>query len=96
MVVVISPLIALMEDQVQALERFGVKAAFLNSSQDPAAQWATQLAAVEGRLDLLYVAPERANSAAFQELVSQLKVSLFAVDEAKERSGHKCHKQFGK
>lgn len=80
--VVISPLIALMEDQVQALERFGVKAAFLNSTQDPAAQWATQLAAVEGRLDLLYVAPERANSAAFHELVSQLKVSLFAVDEA--------------
>lgn len=80
--VVISPLIALMEDQVQALERFGVRAAFLNSTQDPAEQWAVQLAAVEGRLDLLYVAPERANSASFQELVSQLTVSLFAVDEA--------------
>lgn len=80
--VVISPLIALMEDQVQALERFGVRAAFLNSTQEPAVQWATQLAAVEGRLDLLYVAPERANSAAFHQLVSQLKICLFAVDEA--------------
>jgi ATP-dependent DNA helicase RecQ len=79
---VISPLIALMEDQVQALERFGVRAAFLNSTLTHAEQLEVQLKATEGALDLLYVAPERANSASFRELLPALRVALFAVDEA--------------
>jgi ATP-dependent DNA helicase RecQ len=80
--VVISPLIALMEDQVQGLERYGVRAAFLNSTQTPTEQLQVQLKAMERNLDLLYVAPERANSPSFREFLSAVKVALFAVDEA--------------
>src|SRR5580698_9508577 len=57
--VVISPLIALMQDQVDALNNVGVRAGFLNSTQDAAQRRATEDALLAGQLDLLYLAPER-------------------------------------
>ena len=80
--IVVSPLIALMRDQVEALKQAGVKAAFLNSSQswDDALSVRRQLRA--GQLDLLYVTPERVLMAEFVELLSQTKIALFAIDEA--------------
>lgn len=80
--VVVSPLIALMEDQVRALDGTGIRAAFLNSTLSGERQIEVELAALEGRLDLLYVAPERASSASFQKTLADMRVSLFAVDEA--------------
>ena len=65
--VVISPLIALMQDQVEALRQLGVKAAFLNSSLDIDHQKATERAFSKGELDLLYVAPERLNTERSEE-----------------------------
>ncbi len=80
--IVISPLIALMEDQVQALKQNGVKAEFLNSSLDrhQARQVEEQL--LEQSLDLLYVAPERLMSADFMSLLQRTSIALFAIDEA--------------
>src|ERR1700716_442004 len=80
--VVVSPLIALMQDQVAALEEAGVRAAALNSSMS----W-TQVQAVErkvraGELDLLYVAPERLLTDRCLELLTASKLALFAIDEA--------------
>lgn len=80
--VVISPLIALMHDQVRALTVAGVRAAFLNSSQDLAEQQATETAVRAGEIDLLYIAPERALSPRMLALLRTTKLSLFAVDEA--------------
>ena len=80
--VVISPLIALMQDQVEALKRNGVAAAFLNSSQDWQEQAAIERLCASGKLKLLYVSPEKLLSDNFQFLLKQLQVSLFAVDEA--------------
>ena len=57
--IVVSPLIALMQDQVDALTQLGVRAAFLNSTQNTRTQYAVERALLEGGLDLLYVAPER-------------------------------------
>src|SRR5476651_2428950 len=69
--IVISPLIALMQDQVDALLQFGVKAAFLNSSLDSKNAWRVERELVEGKLDLLYVAPERLLTPRFLELLRQ-------------------------
>ena len=80
--VVISPLIALMQDQVEALRQLGVKAAFLNSSLDLQDQKATESAFSKGELDLLYVAPERLNTERFLKLLFNARISLFAIDEA--------------
>lgn len=80
--VVISPLIALMQDQVQHLKQNGVRAAYLNSSQSKAEQQQTQNQAVTGELDLLYMAPERLLSDLGRELLSQIDIALFAIDEA--------------
>ncbi len=80
--VVISPLIALMHDQVTALDRLGVRAGFLNSSISPDERRATEQAAVAGELDLLYLAPERLGTEWTQEFLDRLEVSLFAIDEA--------------
>ena len=80
--VVISPLIALMHDQVTALEALGVRAGFLNSTQDRAEQRATEAAALAGELDLLYLAPERLDLGRTQEFLDRLTISLFAIDEA--------------
>ena len=78
--IVVSPLIALMADQVRALELSGVRAAALNSQT---AEGATTIRAFrEGRLDLLYVAPERAAMEEFRVLVQQAPVGLVAIDEA--------------
>ena len=84
--VVVSPLIALMQDQVAALELLGVKAAFLNSSLGPREAAQIEEDAAAGRLDLLYVAPERLLTERFLALLDDLygreALSLFAIDEA--------------
>ncbi|MEW5756235.1 MAG: DNA helicase RecQ [Pseudomonadota bacterium] len=80
--VVVSPLIALMQDQVAALRQNGVKAAYLNSSLTPAEMNAVENQLRRGELDLLYVAPERLLNGRTLELLSQLNVALFAIDEA--------------
>jgi len=79
---IVSPLIALMQDQVDALRLVGVRAAYLNSSLEPAEAAAVERDAAEGRLDLLYVAPERLLTARFLALLDRLEVALFAIDEA--------------
>jgi ATP-dependent DNA helicase RecQ len=80
--VVISPLIALMHDQVEALRQLGVRAAYLNSSLDFETQREIEIALRRGELDLLYIAPERLNTERFLGLLDQLTISLFAIDEA--------------
>ncbi len=80
--VVISPLIALMKDQVDALEAVGVRAAFLNSTQGPDERRAVEAALLAGEVDLLYMAPERVTVPSTAELLDRITVSLFAIDEA--------------
>ena len=80
--VVISPLIALMQDQVAALTEAGVNAAVLNSSLDAQAAYQTERDFADARLDLLYVAPERLMTPRFLELLGRAKLALFAIDEA--------------
>ncbi|NTW22504.1 RecQ family ATP-dependent DNA helicase [Candidatus Falkowbacteria bacterium] len=80
--IVVSPLIALMKDQVDNLNRIGIPATFINSSIS-ANETSNRLAEIkEGRFKLLYIAPERFYSKEFIDALSQIKVSLFAVDEA--------------
>ncbi|WP_153099208.1 DNA helicase RecQ [Paraburkholderia hayleyella] len=80
--IVVSPLIALMQDQVAALTEFGVRAAYLNSTLSGAEAAATERALREGELDLLYVAPERLMTTRFLDLLERARISLFAIDEA--------------
>ena len=80
--VVVSPLIALMQDQVDALRQVGVDAAFLNSSLDALAQRDVEQRFAAGALKLLYVAPERLLTERCLEMLSCASVSLFAIDEA--------------
>jgi len=80
--VVVSPLIALMQDQVAALRQLGVRAAYLNSSLDAAEAQAVERRLVKGELQLLYVAPERLTTPRCLELLDQVRISLFAIDEA--------------
>ena len=80
--VVVSPLIALMHDQVEALRQLGVRAAFLNSSLDPQAQREVESQLRDGRLDLVYVAPERLLTGRFLSLLDHCELALFAIDEA--------------
>ena len=84
--VVVSPLIALMQDQVAALEQLGVKAAFYNSSQEADVADAVVVRLVRGELDLVYVAPERLLTPRFLALLERLQagpgLALFAIDEA--------------
>ncbi|MEU9236281.1 DNA helicase RecQ [Streptomyces subrutilus] len=80
--VVISPLIALMQDQVNALTTLGVRAGFLNSTQDPYERQAVEQAFLADELDLLYLAPERLRTESAQRLLDRGRVSLFAIDEA--------------
>ncbi|MCA9775988.1 MAG: DNA helicase RecQ [Candidatus Eremiobacteraeota bacterium] len=80
--VVISPLIALMDDQVQGLVQMGVRAAALNSSMPWEEQLEVQRSLADGGLDLLYVSPERAVTSRFLQLLSSAHINLFAVDEA--------------
>lgn len=79
---VISPLIALMQDQVDGLLANGVKAAFINSSRSSQENDLVLHEAMDGKLDLLYVSPEKMLSMDFAPMLGQLKISLFAVDEA--------------
>jgi ATP-dependent DNA helicase RecQ len=79
---VVSPLIALMQDQVAALSQLGVRAAFLNSALTGAHAWDVEHALRNGALDLLYIAPERLMMPRMQELLAQSKIALFAIDEA--------------
>jgi ATP-dependent DNA helicase RecQ len=84
MAVVVSPLIALMKDQVDALQANGINAAYLNSSQSQEEQQRVVRQAQNGELKLLYIAPERipANSSTFFDFLRRLNPSLFAIDEA--------------
>ena len=80
--VVVSPLIALMQDQVAALKLAGVRAEFLNSSQEIGTSRVVERALVDGALDLLYVAPERLTTPRCLDLLSRVNLALFAIDEA--------------
>ncbi|MFZ5561067.1 MAG: DNA helicase RecQ [Pseudomonadota bacterium] len=80
--VVISPLIALMQDQVAALVQSGVRAAYLSSTLDWQETQAIESQLLDGRLDLLYVAPERLVTARMLERLAQVQIALFAIDEA--------------
>jgi ATP-dependent DNA helicase RecQ len=79
---VVSPLIALMKDQVDGLKINGVSAAFLNSSLSPDELNEVENQAIKGELKLLYVSPEKLLSAAFVPFLKKLKINLFAIDEA--------------
>ena len=80
--IVVSPLIALMQDQVEALRQLGVEAAFLNSSLDAIAQRDVEARLRGGDLKLLYVAPERLLTERFLDLLAHVEINLFAIDEA--------------
>jgi len=80
--VVVSPLIALMRDQVQSLKAVGVRATFINSSLTRAAQNGNYVDFIEGRADLLYVAPERFANSKFVDGLRRAGVKLLAIDEA--------------
>lgn len=80
--IVVSPLIALMQDQVDALTELGVKAAYLNSSQDWSTAREVEEAFIAGELDLLYVAPERLLTDRCLDMLARGQISLFAIDEA--------------
>ena len=80
--VVVSPLIALMQDQVEALRQAGVRAEFLNSTLNAEAAARVEQALLAGDLDLLYVAPERLLTSRFLSLLDRAPVALFAIDEA--------------
>lgn len=80
--VVVSPLIALMHDQVQALQAVGVRAEFLNSTQSAAERFRVERDYRAGALDILYVAPERLSNPATRSLLGAGTIALFAIDEA--------------
>ena len=80
--VVISPLIALMQDQVDAMRALGVRADFLNSTQDPGQRRLVESEFLAGELDLLYLAPERLRAESTLRLLDRGDIALFAIDEA--------------
>jgi len=80
--IIVSPLIALMQDQVDALQQLGVKSAFLNSSLDQFESNEVETRLLNGEIDLLYVAPERLMTERFLNLLERAPIALFAVDEA--------------
>ncbi len=79
---VVSPLIALMQDQVEALRQLGVRAAYLNSTLDAEQARQVERDLLDGQLDLLYVAPERLLTPRFLSLLERSRIALFAIDEA--------------
>lgn len=80
--IVVSPLIALMRDQVEALKQLGVRAAALNSSLTREEFMDVRQAISAGELDLLYVTPERIVTAGFKDMIGNARIALFAIDEA--------------
>ena len=80
--IVVSPLIALMKDQVEGLRASGIRAAYLNSSLDPPEQRAVENDFFNGNLDLLYISPEKLVSSGFFPLLSRVSINLIAIDEA--------------
>ena len=80
--VVVSPLIALMQDQVDAMVELGLRAGFLNSTQGPSERRHVEEAFVAGELDLLYLAPERLRADSTMRLLDRGPIALFAIDEA--------------
>ena len=80
--VVVSPLIALMQDQVDALRQVGIRAGYLNSTQNYDERTDMEQAFLTGNLDLLYVAPERLLMPATTALLQRGQIALFAIDEA--------------
>ena len=80
--IVISPLIALMQDQVNAMRELGVRASFLNSTLDATTAADVERALIEGELDLLYIAPERLTQSRTLALLAQCQIALFAIDKA--------------
>ncbi|MBG6054972.1 ATP-dependent DNA helicase RecQ [Salinibacterium sp. CAN_S4] len=80
--IVISPLIALMQDQVDALSAVGARAEFLNSTQSSDERLRVETAFLAGELDLLYLAPERLRVSSTTDLLDRGKIALFAIDEA--------------
>lgn len=80
--IVVSPLIALMQDQVAALHQLGVRAAFLNSTLSPADAQLVEEQLLAGDIDLAYIAPERLLTERTLDLLSRCKIALFAIDEA--------------
>ncbi|MGQ4381353.1 DNA helicase RecQ [Streptomyces sp. SAS_267] len=80
--VVVSPLIALMQDQVDALRALGVRAGFMNSTQDFDERRVVEAEFLAGELDLIYLAPERLRLESTLDLLSRGKISVFAIDEA--------------
>lgn len=80
--IVVSPLIALMQDQVDALAQLGIRAAYLNSSLDPAEALKVEHKLRNQEIDLLYVAPERLLTERFLTMLWHCHIALFAIDEA--------------
>ena len=80
--IIVSPLIALMQDQVAAMTQLGLRAEFLNSTLDADTERKVERALVAGELDLLYVAPERLTTSRCLDLLARTRVALFAIDEA--------------